>query len=534
MSPLKKKFSFDLLSKALLFCTLIIILATVTDYGITWDETMQHNYGRDVVNYYLSGRRDLGFQEFRDLYLYGGLFDSLAYALSQLTQRLSILGLYETRHLLNALIGFLGLFGVYQLGRLLYGARGGFLSLLVMILMPVYYGHLFANPKDIPFATFFVWSIYAILRYLRSQSRVGFGDTILVGLMIGLTLGIRVGGLLLFSFFVSGMLMSVFLDQRSLSALQKLALVLKHAQNLVIMLTISYSLMVVFWPWAQEGLLKGDAVARVWQAFAQVRHFGAQGIALVAGQHLDITHLPWWYLPIWFLVSTPLLWLSFLPLGIVHLIRPTRSSQKNSYATLAVILGYLVVPAAYAIYSRSVLYNAQRHFLFIFPVLALLSAGGIELAIRLSRGSWRILLLALSFFAVFNILISEARLHPYQTLYFNEIAGGLSGAFGRFELDYWGSSYKEGSLWLEEHYQKFGQDQKNGVFVCGDSSSATYYFRQLRLELEAPDYIICPQESIRADHFLSEPNNWLKIGAVKRLGVPINIVYSRIDIADHE
>jgi hypothetical protein len=41
------------------------------------------------------------------------------------------------------------------------------------------------------------------------------------------------------------------------------------------------------------------------------------------------------------------------------------------------------------------------------------------------------------------------RLHPYQSIYFNRaIAGGLPGADGRFELDYWGASHREGVEWL--------------------------------------------------------------------------------------
>ena len=35
------------------------------------------------------------------------------------------------------------------------------------------------------------------------------------------------------------------------------------------------------------------------------------------------------------------------------------------------------------------------------------------------------------------------RTHPYQNLYFNALIGGLRGAEGKFDLDYWGLSIRE-------------------------------------------------------------------------------------------
>jgi hypothetical protein len=40
------------------------------------------------------------------------------------------------------------------------------------------------------------------------------------------------------------------------------------------------------------------------------------------------------------------------------------------------------------------------------------------------------------------------RLHPYQAVYYNALVGGLSAANGRYETEYWGSSYREAALRL--------------------------------------------------------------------------------------
>jgi hypothetical protein len=40
------------------------------------------------------------------------------------------------------------------------------------------------------------------------------------------------------------------------------------------------------------------------------------------------------------------------------------------------------------------------------------------------------------------------RLHPYEYIYFNELVGGVRGAFRRYELDYWATSYREGFAFI--------------------------------------------------------------------------------------
>ena len=39
-------------------------------------------------------------------------------------------------------------------------------------------------------------------------------------------------------------------------------------------------------------------------------------------------------------------------------------------------------------------------------------------------------------------------LHPYEYIYYNGLVGGVQGAFRRYELDYWGTSYREAAGYL--------------------------------------------------------------------------------------
>ena len=98
------------LTIALLLIAAALVLLTFRSYGVTWDEDMQRWYGDLCLDYYLSliglAKQPHWLQLFGygDLYNYGAVFDMTASALN----RVSPLGVFETRHLLNATVGLVG------------------------------------------------------------------------------------------------------------------------------------------------------------------------------------------------------------------------------------------------------------------------------------------------------------------------------------------------------------------------------------------------------------------------------------------
>ena len=154
---------FDDLSIGLLLSVGVLIVLTFPNYGIIWDEEVQRQYGLLLLNYYASGLDDLSAFNFDNLYLYGGGFDMAG----ALLERVSPYGPDETRHLLGGLIGLLGMTGAWRLARLLGEERAGFFAVLLLALLPAYYGHMFSNPKDIPFACGMVWCVHLSARIIR-------------------------------------------------------------------------------------------------------------------------------------------------------------------------------------------------------------------------------------------------------------------------------------------------------------------------------------------------------------------------------
>ena len=182
----------------LLFVVLCFILFTYQDFGITWDEYVQHQYGQYIVDYYATLGQDKSALNYKNLYLYGGFFDSIAVLLTKVLPG----DTYNIRHLFNAIVGFIGLIGTLKLANLLGGSRVAFLAVLLLALEPFYLGNMFNNPKDIPFATAYVWSLYYMLSAFRYFPFIPTKLKIKMGIAIGLALSVHIGGILLYSYLV--------------------------------------------------------------------------------------------------------------------------------------------------------------------------------------------------------------------------------------------------------------------------------------------------------------------------------------------
>ena len=54
-------------------------------------------------------------------------------------------------------------------------------------------------------------------------------------------------------------------------------------------------------------------------------------------------------------------------------------------------------------------------------------------------------------------LYATIKLHPYQYIYYNSLVGGVNGAARQYELDYWGTSFKEAAEYINQNAPKDSQ-----------------------------------------------------------------------------
>jgi hypothetical protein len=112
--------------------------------------------------------------------------------------------------------------------------------------------------------------------------------------------------------------------------------------------------------------------------------------------------------------------------------------------------GVTLFPAAYAVLSGAMIYDGIRHLLFIYPPLVALAACGWRLVLDGPKRGLRVLAAATLALGLVEPLLFQWRNHPNQAVYFNAFAGGPRGAFGQYELDYWGNSLLQGLKWADE------------------------------------------------------------------------------------
>ena len=474
---------WDRLTLALLALAVLLVILTYRAYGVTWDEDCQNWYGNLVLAYYLwlfgagpPPHWELLFQ-YADMYNYGALFDLIA----AIVNKLSPLGMFETRHLLNGLVGVIGLVGSWKLGRCLGGPRAGFLAALLLLLIPNYYGLMFNDPKDVPFAVGCIWATYYLVRVIPFLPHPPRRLVIKLGFAIGAAMAVRVGGLLLLCYL--GLLISLFafwqaIPARQFSTLIRVGLTSLWRVFLPVAL-IAYALMLVFWPWAQS-----DPIHHPLQALAVFSKEIFWAKVLFNGHLVAANNLPWEYLPVFIGLGLPELTLALLlaaPLvGAAGLIRP--SNWQCERVLPLFILGFTIVfPVVYAITVKAVLFNGMRHFIFVLPPIAVTAAlTGDRALARLETFEFRApVYAALGLYGLAHASIM-ALLHPDQYVYFNAFVGGVPGAENRFKLDYWGNSFAEAVRGLESDLRRqygasFAKHQFT-IAVQGPIVSARYYF----------------------------------------------------------
>ncbi|MGE4529040.1 MAG: hypothetical protein AB7D00_11795, partial [Rhodospirillaceae bacterium] len=138
----------------------VLLLATFHQYGISNDEEVQQTYGELLIRYYASGFSDDNAFHYRNLYLYGGLFDLIAAAIGPHLP----MATYEWRHLLTAIFGMLGMWGTWRLARLLSSDGWACVAVLLLGATGAWWGALCNHTKDVSFATAMIWVTYYAAR----------------------------------------------------------------------------------------------------------------------------------------------------------------------------------------------------------------------------------------------------------------------------------------------------------------------------------------------------------------------------------
>lgn len=512
----------DIATVALIAALVVIVLCTFKDYAISNDEGVQHHYGELIIAYYRSGFRVRDLFTFENLYLYGGLFDVIAVALSHVIP----MDPYQLRHILCAMLGIGGIAASAATARLIAGPRAGLIAAVALTLCGAWYGAMFNHTKDIPFAAAMTGATLFLVRLARRLPSPRATDVAAFGLLAGAALGVRSLGLLLFVYLGLAMLIYLPWDERGGARMRFAA---SSALKTFPAAVSAYLIMIAVWPWAALSPLNP---IRGLFAFSEF-HYAIRTV--FAGRVYQMADVPRIYVPDYLLIRVPLITLAGAALAMISLVWQTLEQQRRR--DLALVSLTIIVPLASQVLFHGPAFTGMRHFLFLLPPLAVLAGVGFsELVDTLEMNGRRLAAGAIALVGACFLWEGATliRLHPYENLSYNALVGGLPGAFRRYDLDYWFNSMPEAIRMLETFVRNEAPAEAlkapmiYSVAVCGErlpfdqTVTLTQLHFDFRSEWDESEFFIAPTQ-MNCDRDLDGDI----VATVERFGVPIAYVKDR-------
>ncbi len=514
---------------------LAISIATLPDYGLTWDF---HFHFFSGANFFGLKPADV---EPRALpYVepdprnavrlpYGPFVQILPFA-SWLVfyKQLALLPFDVAYNLPIVIAGVLGITVLYFFLAEAINWKVGFLAAIFLFLTPRYFSDFHNDMKDAPMAAVFalnLWMLWRLVKYHRVK------DLIFASVAFALAFNTKINSIFIPAILAGWLILLKLINSkheiRSTKQIQNsnaknpklfdvwnfLHWNLFRISNLEFLYFLAapaaaFLLWWFFW---------GDPIGQLKLAVSTFGG-GADNIeVLLNGQWFCAGSTVPWYYPLWYLaITTPLpILLSFIigviwSISTVLVIQRTHKKTLNGYdarigyvprqssddthfvtdfrtSSLLLIL-WLFLPLSRYLLPKIAVIDGVRHFEeVLYPVAAIAAFGFVQITKNI-RPVFAAILFSLVISHMSYVMFSS---HPFQITYYNELIGGARGAFGKYDLDYWGSSQKKAVEWLNASAQK---DASVTIIMAGNVAG-TYLRPDLlarlnTMSIENADYSI--------------------------------------------
>ncbi|HEX8426206.1 hypothetical protein [Hymenobacter sp.] len=436
---------------------LLLGISLHRDYGVSWDEPTDHQNGAVNGRYVaellfpdlLRGHPTLATIPPLANYAdndHGVLFELPAAALGLLLTPGDSQGYYFLRHLLIFCTFVLGIWALYKLGSVYFNSwQLGLLVALLLVLSPRMFAEAFFNGKDIPFMVCFTLGIYTLAQLLAYPTWL---RALAHALATAAAIDIRVPGVLLVAFTAGMVALEVLWPTEGRQYPRRHWLGLS-----AVYLGATGVFVVAGWP-----ALWADPFTHFRMAYQSMSHFNWPTKTIYYLGHYEIVdQLPWHYIPVWVISTSPLLYVAAALVGLVASLSQAYAGGKawltSSAGRLDLLLaGWLFGPGLIVVVLHSVVYNGWRHLYFIYPALLLWAVRGLVFIIALGKSrykAWQLGVVGLVVVELFHIAWQMTRLHPYEHLYFSTLPPDAVERL--LERDYWALSYRQGLEWIAAH-----------------------------------------------------------------------------------
>lgn len=437
MKYFKRHFT-TILGFLIIIIFLSINIATINDYGVTWDFTYHFNAGlwhlkKPLIepNFIMGPSPPLS-----------DILPTLSYLF--FFEKLKLFSFDAAYNLYSVVLGSVGIGILYFMVKEIFNWRIALFSSLILGFLPRYFGHLHNNMKDIPQAVFFTLTVWTFWRLYKKPMIM---NLLIASASFALAFNSKVNAIFIL------IIAAIFLLLISLKPI-KLKLQLNFSQSkfiLLFFLTAPIAALLLWWPFWD------NSIGRLLEAQRSYTTSTTNMPILYFGKiFFSGNNVPWHY-PIGLLsVTTPTLILFFFLLGLFGLI----FDKKITFEAKLFVFIWFLVPLARYLKPQMIVIDDIRHFMeVLFPFAAIAGIGTYRIYLFILHKSKIIfprinkLLIAFLYFLffIFYSLFQNLSYHPYQTSYFNELIGGIKGANGKFDIEFWASSYKQALKYLNNN-----------------------------------------------------------------------------------
>jgi len=413
---------------------LIIGLMIYDDYGVSFDEMNQITAGH-VIYKYVSELFKLNYTDFRDLpdihnyyNKYYGQAVTFPTVILEATKGFTMdtSTILQVRHLWNFINYYLGVLCFSLLIHKRFSEwKVTITGIVILILSPRIFADAFYNDRDLMFLSWFMITMFLLNCFINKPS-ICF--SILLGISIAISITIRYFGL---CFIIP---LVIYASSTGKKGIKKIVVIL------ITCILTWYLLTPVAW----ENPVKVFSAAIENFVFSHQRlsETKGTGITLFMGKWALESDLPWYYLPVWIVITTPTVYILLFIGGISTFLRDRfkKVFEKNYILDYSQII-ILSLSLTTIMVFRPVLYNGWRHFYFLYCPMVYFSLYGFSEIVERASRSIRIglyMILIVSFLTTGSWMV---RNHPYQMVFYNIFV--RENAAYDFDRDYWRLSSKE-------------------------------------------------------------------------------------------
>jgi len=495
---------------------LLFMLKGGMDGGISGDEYLHYNQSVYVYDYFASHGKDTTALNTPVTHLkyYGQSFDNLT---TILVRWFNIDDLFLFRHLSCSLVGWLtvivtAFFAVWLAG---YGA--GIIVILLFALSPTFMGHAQNNLKDIPFALSYIAAIFFTQRILYNWKKSRISDAILLTVSIAFSISIRPGGLLLICYLFFFLFLFHLHKYLKLNQFESTAFRRKMI-GIFVVSAAAWFLSILLWPYAQL-----NPILNVWKSYEVMTQFPTTLKQLFEGKIEWSDFMPWYYLPKYMAITIPLIVFAGLAAFVVL---SKKIMNQDNLLKYGFLVFSILFPVVFVIYEKSNLYGSWRHFLFIYPSIILLAAIGFAALFKYLKSKYFIIAaVVITLILTIHPARFMIRNHPYYYLYYNQLVGGLNGAYGNYETDYYYHTIRGGAEWLEKY---LATGKQNDTVKIATNFSVNWYFRN-HPEIQT-FYCQYDERSQRDWDYMVVANSYIPLNQIKDKTWPpknaIHVIYA--------